>query len=76
MPQIAIINESTAISDVDVQHMLPAFDHQWNKDLTLSGVWGRLPLHSFPKIGGSLPVTGGSYSWITAIKPRRWPTMI
>jgi hypothetical protein len=33
MLQIAVINESTAISDADVQKMLPAFDHQWNKDL-------------------------------------------
>lgn len=38
MPQIAVINESTAFSDADVQHMLPAFDHQWNKDL--DPVWG------------------------------------
>jgi hypothetical protein len=29
MPQIAVINESTAISDADV----PAFEQQWNKDL-------------------------------------------
>ena len=33
MPQIAVINESTAISDTDVQAMLQAFDQQWNKDL-------------------------------------------
>jgi hypothetical protein len=38
MPQIAVINESTAISDADVQHMLPAFDQQWNQDLR--PVWG------------------------------------
>ncbi len=38
MPQIAVINESTAISDADVQNMLPAFDQQWNKDLL--PVWG------------------------------------
>src|SRR5215470_18780352 len=38
MPQIAVINESTAISDADVQKMLPAFNQQWNKDL--QGVWG------------------------------------
>jgi len=38
MPQIAVINESTAISDADVQNMLPAFDEQWNKDLL--PVWG------------------------------------
>jgi len=28
MPQIAVINESTAISDVDVQNMLSALDQQ------------------------------------------------
>ena len=33
MPQIAVINESTAISDADVQNMLPAFGQQWNNDL-------------------------------------------
>lgn len=38
MPQIAVINESTAISDADVQNMLPAFDQQWNKDL--EPIWG------------------------------------
>lgn len=38
MPKIAVINQSTAIADADVQHMLPAFDHQWNKDLL--PVWG------------------------------------
>jgi hypothetical protein len=38
MPQIAVINESTAIADADVQNMLPAFDQQWNQDLI--PVWG------------------------------------
>jgi hypothetical protein len=38
MPQIAVINESTAIADADVQKMLPAFAQQWNKDL--APVWG------------------------------------
>lgn len=38
MVQIAVINESTAISDADVQRMIPAFDQQWNKDL--APVWG------------------------------------
>ena len=38
MPQIAVINESTAIADADVQKMLPAFDQQWNQDL--QRVWG------------------------------------
>ena len=38
MPQIAVINESTAISDEEVQAMLPAFSQQWNADL--KAVWG------------------------------------
>jgi hypothetical protein len=38
MPQIAVINESTVISDADVQNMLPAFNQQWNQDLL--PVWG------------------------------------
>ena len=38
MVQIAVINESTAISDADVQKMIPAFEQQWNKDL--KPVWG------------------------------------
>jgi hypothetical protein len=38
MLQIAVINESTAISDGDVQKMLPAFSSQWNNDL--NAVWG------------------------------------
>jgi hypothetical protein len=38
MTQIAVINESTAISDGDVQAMLPAFTLQWNKDL--DPIWG------------------------------------
>jgi hypothetical protein len=37
MLQIAIINESTAIADGDVQSMIQAFDTQWNKDL--NSVW-------------------------------------
>jgi hypothetical protein len=38
MPQIAVINESTAIADADVQKMIPAFGSQWNGDL--NNVWG------------------------------------
>jgi hypothetical protein len=33
MLQISIINESTAISDIDVQAMISAFQTQWNRDL-------------------------------------------
>jgi hypothetical protein len=38
MLQIAVINESTAIADAEVQNMIPAFASQWNGDLT--SVWG------------------------------------
>jgi hypothetical protein len=36
--QIAVINESTAINDAEVQKMLPAFVQQWNGDLL--PIWG------------------------------------
>jgi hypothetical protein len=38
MVQIAVINESTAVADGDVQRMIPAFNSQWNNDL--NSVWG------------------------------------
>jgi hypothetical protein len=38
MIQIAVLNESTAISDADVRAMLQAFSQQWNVDL--QPVWG------------------------------------
>ena len=38
MPQIAVMNESTAINDATVQQMLPAFEEQWNNDL--GPIWG------------------------------------
>ena len=38
MPQLAVINQSTVISDADVQKMLPAFTQQWNNDLR--PIWG------------------------------------
>jgi hypothetical protein len=41
MPNIVLINESAGVSDADVQAMLPAFDQQWNRDL--SAVWGVEP---------------------------------
>jgi hypothetical protein len=38
MIQIAVINESSAVSDADVQAMLPAFQTQWTRDL--APIWG------------------------------------
>ena len=37
MPNLAVINESTTISDGDIQTMLPAFGQQWNRDL--EAIW-------------------------------------
>jgi hypothetical protein len=56
MPQIAVINESTAIADADVQKMLPAFEQQWNRDL--KPVWGveEATFAFVPK--GQTPVAG------------------
>jgi hypothetical protein len=38
MLHIAVINESTASTDAEVQKMIPAFNTQWNNDL--NSVWG------------------------------------
>lgn len=58
MPQITVINESTAIQDPDVQKMLPAFGSQWNGDLnTVWGV-GQAQFNFVSK--GTAPATG---SW-------------
>jgi hypothetical protein len=58
MPQLAVINESGAIVDADVQKMIPAFTQQWNKDL--QPVWGvdTATFTFVPK--GKAPATG---SW-------------
>src|SRR5271168_195591 len=56
MLQIAVMNESTAISDTEVQGMLPAFSSQWNRDL--QPVWGveDATFKFFPK--GQSPAVG------------------
>jgi hypothetical protein len=41
MPQIAVMNESTVLSDDEVLQMMPAFTQQWNIDL--SSVWNVEP---------------------------------
>lgn len=38
MLHLAVINESTSISDSNVKEMIPAFQHQWNTDLR--SIWG------------------------------------
>jgi hypothetical protein len=61
MPNIAVINESTTISDGDIQTMLPAFDQQWNRDL--EAIWSvEAAIFTFvPK--GQAPAVG---SWWVA----------
>jgi len=56
MPQIAVINESTAFANADVQNMLPAFDQQWNKDL--EPIWGVEPATFAYLPKGQAPAAG------------------
>lgn len=56
MPQIAVINESTAIQDPGVQAMLGAFSQQWNGDL--APVWGVEPAKFAFVPKGQTPAAG------------------
>jgi len=56
MPQIAVINESTAIADRDVQSMLGAFEQQWNKDI--GPIWGLQPASFAFAAKGQAPAPG------------------
>jgi hypothetical protein len=58
--QIAVINESTAIGDADIQQMLPAFDQQWNNDL--QQVWG-VESAAFQFMSGGATPPAGSW-WV------------
>jgi hypothetical protein len=58
--QIAVINESTAISDGDVQAMLPAFQQQWNVDL--QPIWG-VEEASFAFVPQGQPPAAGAW-WV------------
>jgi len=60
MLQIAVINESSAITNQEVQAMLPAFDTQWNKDL--DSVWG-VGAASFRFVPKGTPPAGGAW-WV------------
>ena len=56
MLQLAVINESTAITAPNVQAMLPAFSQQWNQDL--APVWG-IEAGSFAFVAkGKTPAAG------------------
>jgi hypothetical protein len=52
MLQIAVKNEATAVSNTEVEEMLPAFDLQWNRDLQV--VWG-VEKAKFTFVTGRLP---------------------
>jgi len=56
MLQLAVINESTAIANAEVEKMIPAFDAQWNKDL--DSIWsvGSASFSWVPK--GKAPASG------------------
>jgi hypothetical protein len=56
MIQVAVINESTAISDADVQAMIPAFQTQWNRDLAPIWTVDQAQFAFSPK-GGAPPPT-------------------
>ena len=60
MPSIAVINQSTVVADADVQAMLPAFDHQWNKDL--EPIWGVEPA-TFTFVPKTQPPAAGTW-WV------------
>lgn len=60
MPYIAVINESTAISNADIQKMLPAFEQQWNRDL--QSVW-RVEQASFNLLPPQKAPAAGSW-WL------------
>jgi hypothetical protein len=60
MIQIAVMNESTAIADADVEAMLPAFTQQWNQDLR--PIWG-LDEATFNFVAQSVTPASGTW-WV------------
>lgn len=56
MPDIAVINESTAMADADIERMLPALQLQWNRDL--KSVWQVEPA-SFTFLAANQPPPPG-----------------
>ena len=49
MPHIVVINESTAMSDADIQKMLPALQQQWNEDLKSAWQVEHASFHFLPQ---------------------------
>jgi hypothetical protein len=60
MIKIAVINESTAIADAEVQKMIGAFEKQWNRDL--APCWG-LEEASFTWTAKNNPPPAGAW-WV------------
>jgi hypothetical protein len=54
--QIAVINESTVITNAEVQAMIPAFVQQWNNSLV--PVWGVEPANFSFVLKGAIPALG------------------
>jgi hypothetical protein len=76
MLQIAVINESTAIVDSNVQHMLPAFTQQWNQDL--GQVW-EVEEATFTFVPKGQAPAAGTWWWCSSTivtKLAHSPTMI
>ncbi|MGE5268969.1 MAG: hypothetical protein ACM3JG_04765 [Thiohalocapsa sp.] len=61
MPQIAVINEATAISDAEIRDMLPDFAQQWNRDLRPA--WGVDAVEFAFHSNGDQPPPAGSW-WL------------
>ena len=63
MIQISVINESSAVTDAQVQAMVPAFETQWNRDL--APIWD-LEQARFAWIEKTLPPPASSW-WVVLL---------
>jgi hypothetical protein len=63
MVQIAVINESTAMTDDQVRAMIPAFETQWNRDL--APIWD-LEQAQFSWIAKTQPAPASSW-WVVFV---------
>lgn len=66
MPQLAVINESKASSDVEVQNMMAAFEQQWNIDV--KPIWG-IEAASFAFVPKGLAPPEGTW-WVVFLDNR------
>lgn len=76
MLQILVINESTTISDADLQAMLPAIGQHWNTDL--QSIWGGEEA-SFTFVPKGQSPAAGTW-WVVFLddsdQANAWPIMI